>query len=226
MPCAAEWIQSFPRRLRIDAKSRATVRLLSRPRRRFRAREYWARVMASAKAGTMPRWALPDSSAIQAPSPSRSAPWSGSSTARASCSTGVEMDRLRGGGARATRWWAERCSPGRATRPSSARSEPTLRDSAGGSGLREPAAARGVLHSRAAIHPPARGTAAGPISAVGRGGEQPARSARRRAARHRTRPPIASRYAAVTRAAVLLLALAVVQRGDRGRRPGHRRSAT
>jgi hypothetical protein len=65
MPCAAKWIQSFPRRLRIDAKSRATVRLLVTPPPNLPPREYWARVVTSAKVGQMSVGGLPDS-AIQA----------------------------------------------------------------------------------------------------------------------------------------------------------------
>jgi hypothetical protein len=66
MPCAAKWIQSFPRRLRIDAKSRATVRLLVTPPAGLPPGEYWARVMASAKAGDVAVAGLPDSAGIQA----------------------------------------------------------------------------------------------------------------------------------------------------------------
>jgi hypothetical protein len=65
LPCAAKWIQSFPRRLRIDPKSRATVRLLVTPPADLPPREYWARVVASAKAGQLAVGGLPDS-AIQA----------------------------------------------------------------------------------------------------------------------------------------------------------------
>jgi hypothetical protein len=66
MPCAADWIQSFPRRLRIEAKSRATVRLLVTPPPSAPPREYWARVMASAKGGKVALAGLPDSSGIAA----------------------------------------------------------------------------------------------------------------------------------------------------------------
>src|SRR5438477_1186100 len=65
MPCAAKWIQSFPRRLRIDAKSRATVRLLVTPPPDLPPREYWARVMTAATGGQVGVGGLPDS-AIQA----------------------------------------------------------------------------------------------------------------------------------------------------------------
>src|SRR5919112_86371 len=66
MPCAAKWIQSFPRRLRIGPKSRATVRLLVTPPAGLPPGEYWARVMASAKAGETEIGGLADSRGIQA----------------------------------------------------------------------------------------------------------------------------------------------------------------
>ncbi len=66
MPCAAKWVQSFPRRLRIDAKSRATVRLLVTPPANLPPREYWARIVAAAKAGQVLVGGLADTSAIQA----------------------------------------------------------------------------------------------------------------------------------------------------------------
>src|SRR5687768_2313657 len=66
MPCAATWIQSFPRRLRVDAKSRATVRFLVTPPPGLPPREYWARIVVSAKAGEVAVGGLPQASAIQA----------------------------------------------------------------------------------------------------------------------------------------------------------------
>lgn len=66
MPCAARWIQSFPRRLKIQAKSRATVRLLVTPPTGLPAGEYWARVMASAKAGDVAVAGMPAASGIEA----------------------------------------------------------------------------------------------------------------------------------------------------------------
>src|SRR5438477_7610926 len=66
MPCAARWVQSFPRRLRIDAKSRATVRLLVTPPAGLPRREYWARIVVAAKGGQVAFGGLADSSAIQA----------------------------------------------------------------------------------------------------------------------------------------------------------------
>jgi hypothetical protein len=65
MPCAAKWIQSFPRRLHIGPKSRATVRLLVTPPPDLPPREYWARVVTAAKVGQVGVGGLPDS-AIQA----------------------------------------------------------------------------------------------------------------------------------------------------------------
>jgi hypothetical protein len=95
MPCAAEWIQSFPRRLRIDAKSRATVRLLVTPPAGAPPREYWARVMASAKAGTIAVGGMPDSSAIQASLAVEIRSVVGLFYRKGKVQTGVEMDRLR-----------------------------------------------------------------------------------------------------------------------------------
>lgn len=66
MPCAAKWVQSFPRRLRIDAKSRATVRLLVTPPAGLPRREYWARIVVAAKGGQAAVSGLADASAIQA----------------------------------------------------------------------------------------------------------------------------------------------------------------
>lgn len=65
MPCAAEWVQSFPRRLLIAPRSRATVRLLVSPPPGTAPGEYWARIMASAKGGSIPLH-VADQAAIQA----------------------------------------------------------------------------------------------------------------------------------------------------------------
>jgi hypothetical protein len=66
MPCAAKWIQSFPRRLRIEGKSRATVRLLVTPPADLPAGEYWSRIMVTAKGGEVTLTGLPDSARIKA----------------------------------------------------------------------------------------------------------------------------------------------------------------
>ncbi len=95
MPCAADWIQSFPRRLRIDPKSRATVRLLVTPPAGAPSREYWARVMASAKAGTIVLGGLPDSSAIQASLAVEIRSVVGLFYRKGKLQTGVALDRLR-----------------------------------------------------------------------------------------------------------------------------------
>jgi hypothetical protein len=95
MPCAADWIQSFPRRLRINAKSRATVRLLVTPPPDAPPREYWARVMASAKAGRVPIGGLPDSSAIQASLAVEIRSVVGLFYRRGKVRTGVELGQLR-----------------------------------------------------------------------------------------------------------------------------------
>jgi hypothetical protein len=66
MPCAAQWVQSFPRRLRIDGKSRATVRLLVTPPPHLPPGEYWSRIMASAKGGELAVDGILDTAGIQA----------------------------------------------------------------------------------------------------------------------------------------------------------------
>jgi hypothetical protein len=66
MPCAAKWIQSFPRRLRISPKSRATVRLLVTPPADLPRGEYWSRIMASAKGGELSVAGIAHTGAIQA----------------------------------------------------------------------------------------------------------------------------------------------------------------
>jgi hypothetical protein len=66
MPCAAAWVQSFPRRLRVEAKSRATVRLLVTPPAALPPREYWARLMVAAKEGQVPVPVQGETASIQA----------------------------------------------------------------------------------------------------------------------------------------------------------------
>jgi hypothetical protein len=66
MPCAASWVQSFPRRLRIEPKSRATVRLLVTPPANLAPGEYWARVVVATKGGQVRVGGLADSSGIEA----------------------------------------------------------------------------------------------------------------------------------------------------------------
>ena len=94
MPCAAKWIQSFPRRLRIDAKSRATVRLLVTPPPDLPPREYWARVMAAATGGQVGIGGLPDS-AIQATLKVEIRSVVGLFYRRGNPSTGVALEALR-----------------------------------------------------------------------------------------------------------------------------------
>jgi hypothetical protein len=50
-PSAATWVESFPRRLRVPAKSRSTVRLLVTPPDTLADGEYWARVVVAARGG-------------------------------------------------------------------------------------------------------------------------------------------------------------------------------
>jgi hypothetical protein len=96
MPCAAKWIQSFPRRLRIEAKSRATVRLLVSPPPGLPRREYWARMVVSAKGGQVSVGNLADNSAIQATLDLEVRSVVGLFYRPTTLHTGVVLDRLRG----------------------------------------------------------------------------------------------------------------------------------
>ncbi|HEY8105742.1 MAG TPA: hypothetical protein VIE46_06515 [Gemmatimonadales bacterium] len=53
-PSAAGWIEAFPKRMMLGPKERQTVRLLARPPAGLADGEYWARVVVSAKGGTVP----------------------------------------------------------------------------------------------------------------------------------------------------------------------------
>jgi len=64
MPAASGWIEAFPRRVTIAPLARQTVRLLARPPTGLADGEYWARVMISAKGGSVPVTGA-DSSDIQ-----------------------------------------------------------------------------------------------------------------------------------------------------------------
>jgi hypothetical protein len=95
MPCAARWIQSFPRRLRMGAKSRATVRLLVTPPPGLQPGEYWARIMASAKSGEVAVGGLPDTSGIQAKLALEIRSVVGLFYRKGAPQTGVALDSLR-----------------------------------------------------------------------------------------------------------------------------------
>ena len=96
MPSAASWVESFPRRLRMEPKSRATVRLLvSQPGDRP-AGEYWARVMIATKAGALPVGGLPDSSGIRATLNIEVRSVVGLFYRVGTVTTGVAIDDLRG----------------------------------------------------------------------------------------------------------------------------------
>jgi hypothetical protein len=53
-PSAAEWIEAFPRRVTMAPLQRQTVRLLARPPQDLPDGEYWARLVITAKGGTLP----------------------------------------------------------------------------------------------------------------------------------------------------------------------------
>lgn len=63
-PDAAGWIQAFPRRLRVAPGQRQTVRLLGRPSATLPDGEYWARLMVTARGGSVPVSGVGDSSGI------------------------------------------------------------------------------------------------------------------------------------------------------------------
>jgi len=61
---AAGWIEAFPKRMVLAPKERQTVRLLARPPATLADGEYWARVVVSAKGGTVPVSGVADSSGV------------------------------------------------------------------------------------------------------------------------------------------------------------------
>jgi hypothetical protein len=63
-PSAAGWIEAFPKRMVLAPKERQTVRLLARPPATLGDGEYWARLVVSAKGGTVPVAGLADSSGV------------------------------------------------------------------------------------------------------------------------------------------------------------------
>lgn len=96
MPSAASWVESFPRRLRMEPKSRATVRLLVTQPADRPPGEYWARVMIATKAGVVPVGGLPDSTGIQATLNIEVRSVVGLFYRVGSVTTGVAVDDLRG----------------------------------------------------------------------------------------------------------------------------------
>ncbi len=64
MPSAAAWVEAFPKRMLLGPKERQTVRLLARPPVRLPDGEYWARLVVSAKGGTVPVTGVDDSSGV------------------------------------------------------------------------------------------------------------------------------------------------------------------
>jgi hypothetical protein len=63
-PSAAGWIEAFPKRMVLAPKERQTVRLLARPPANLGDGEYWARLVVSAKGGTVPVRGVADSSGV------------------------------------------------------------------------------------------------------------------------------------------------------------------
>ena len=64
-PSAAKWVDAFPKRMLLGPKQRQTVRLLARPPAGLQDGEYWARLVISAKGGTVPVSGVADSSGVQ-----------------------------------------------------------------------------------------------------------------------------------------------------------------
>jgi hypothetical protein len=63
-PSAVGWIDAFPKRVMLAPKQRQTVRLLARPPAGLPDGEYWARLVISAKGGTVPVQGVTDSSGV------------------------------------------------------------------------------------------------------------------------------------------------------------------
>jgi P pilus assembly chaperone PapD len=64
-PSASKWIDAFPKRVLLGPKQRQTVRLLARPPANLPDGEYWARLVISAKGGTVPVSGTSDSSGVR-----------------------------------------------------------------------------------------------------------------------------------------------------------------
>jgi hypothetical protein len=64
-PSAAKWVDAFPKRVLLGPKQRQTVRLLARPPAGLPDGEYWARLVISAKGGTVPVSGVADSSGVR-----------------------------------------------------------------------------------------------------------------------------------------------------------------
>jgi P pilus assembly protein, chaperone PapD len=64
MPSAVGWVEAFPKRMVLQPKERQTVRLLARPPAGLRDGEYWARLVVTARAGSVPVTGVDDSSGI------------------------------------------------------------------------------------------------------------------------------------------------------------------
>lgn len=64
-PSAAAWVDAFPKRVLLGPKQRQTVRLLAHPPAGLKDGEYWARLVISAKGGTVPVSGVTDSSGVR-----------------------------------------------------------------------------------------------------------------------------------------------------------------
>jgi P pilus assembly chaperone PapD len=64
-PSAAGWVDAFPRRVLLGPKQRQTVRLLAHPPAGLPDGEYWARLVISARGGSVPVSGVADSSGVR-----------------------------------------------------------------------------------------------------------------------------------------------------------------
>ncbi len=65
LPSAARWIQAFPRRMSLGPQERQTVRLLGKPPAGLADGEYWARLVVSARGGSVPVTGVADTAQIR-----------------------------------------------------------------------------------------------------------------------------------------------------------------
>jgi len=96
LPSAAAWVQAFPRRLTIAPRERQTVRLLAAPPAGLPDGEYWARLIISARGGTVPVAGVADTSAVRVELNLVVNTNIGLAYRKGPVATGVALSRLRG----------------------------------------------------------------------------------------------------------------------------------
>jgi hypothetical protein len=95
MPSAAEWVQSFPRRFQVPARSRRTVRLLVTPPEGLPSGEYWARLVIAAQEGRVAVAGVADTSNVRVALNLVVRSIIGLFYRQGSVTTGVTLDKLR-----------------------------------------------------------------------------------------------------------------------------------